>query len=339
MRNLFRQPRTILSLFLALFSLLWLGLESEVFARAGSGRSSGSGGYSSGGSSQRSPSQSPSPAPQQRDLQQQRQQQPIPPTGAGRSFLSGIAGGLIGGMLGGMLFRSLGFAGDSGWGSGGFGFGDILLILIILGIIYFVVKRFRSRETMPMSAAGAGATPYSYPLPPPGPPYAPSPSGEYAPEEFKGGELKSEGLRHIKEMDSTFSENGFKELAEDIFFKIQGGWSKRDLQGVRHLLSPEMFNIFQQDVNKLISEKQINRLENIAVREVEIIEAGQDRGEEFITVKFHANLLDYVVDEGNEKVLSGSLTDPVKFLEYWTFSRNVGGEKWVMAGITQERDY
>jgi len=337
MKNLFRQPQTIFCLFLVSFFLLWLGLESEAIARAGSGRSSGSRSYSSGGSYQRSPSQSPSSTPQQRDLQQQRQQQPIPPAGAGRSFLSGIAGGLIGGMLGGMLFRSLGFAGGSDGGSGGFGFGDILFILVILGIIYFVVKKFRSRETMQMSAAGAGAAPYSYPLPPPGPPYAPSPSGEFTPEEFKG-DLKSEGLRHIKEMDPTFSENGFKELSEDIFFKIQGGWTKRDLTGVRHLLSPEMFNIFQQDVNKLIAEKQINRLENIAVREVVIFEAGQNRGEEFITVKFLANLLDYLVDEGNGQILSGSSTDPVKFLEYWTFSRNVGGKNWVLNGITQERD-
>lgn len=39
-----------------------------------------------------------------------------------------------------MLFRSLGFADGAGMGDGGFGFGDIFLILIILGIIYFVVK-------------------------------------------------------------------------------------------------------------------------------------------------------------------------------------------------------
>jgi predicted lipid-binding transport protein (Tim44 family) len=36
------------------------------------------------------------------------------------------------------------------------------------------------------------------------------------------------------------------------------------------------------------------------------------------------------------QIVSGSSTDPVKFLEYWTFSRNVGEKNWVLAGITQE---
>ena len=99
-----------------------------------------------------------------------------------------------------------------------------------------------------------------------------------------------------------------------------------------------MFNILHQDVNRLLSGKKINRLENIAVREVEIVEAGQNRGEEFITVKFYANLLDYVVNETDGQIFSGSSNDPVKFLEYWTFSRNVGEKNWVLAGINQEGD-
>lgn len=74
-------------------------------------------------------------------------------------------------------------------------------------------------------------------------------------------------------------------------------------------------------------------------RKVTIIGAGQNLGEEFITVKFLASLLDYLVDEGSGQILSGSSTDPVKFLEYWTFSRNVGGKNWVLNGITQEGDY
>jgi len=332
MKRILIRPSALFCLVSIMFFLLWLGMDSVAFARAGGGRSSGSRGYSSGGSTQRAPSQSSTPSPQQRDFQQQAQPQRPPlqqPAGTGRSFFSGVAGGLVGGLLGGMLFRSLGFGGGSDGGGGGFGFSDILIILIILAIIYFVVKRFRSRETMQMSTAGAGSVPYSYTAPPPEPSYAPPVQNERG----------SEGLRHISETDSSFSESKFKELAEDIFFKIQGGWTKRDLKGVRHLLTPEMLNIFQQDVDRLLAEKKINRLENIAVRNVEIVDAGQDRGEEYITVKFHASLLDYVVDEASGKLISGSAADPVKFLEYWTFSRMVGEKTWVLAGITQEGDY
>lgn len=325
MTRIFHRGRALLVITFTFLFLIWLGLDSEVFARAGGGRSSGSRGYSSGGSSQRSPS--PTPPAQQREYQQA--QPSVPPSGAGRSFLSGLAGGVVGGLLGGMLFRSLGFAG-MGEGGGGFGFGDLLLIMVILGIIYFVVKRFRSRGTMQMSTAGAGPSPYSYPVPSPGPIFTPSPATDSA------GVPASEGLRHIKAMDPSFNEKNFKDVVEDIFFKIQGGWTRRDLNGVRHLLTQEMLGILGRDLEELIAKKQMNKLENIAVREVEIVEAGQERGEDYISVRIYANLLDYVVDEKSGQVVSGSSSDPVKFVEYWTFTRNVGEKNWVLAGITQE---
>jgi predicted lipid-binding transport protein (Tim44 family) len=322
MKTLRKKSRVLLFVFLLLTALFWLGLDSEVYARAGGGRSSGSSGSGSSKSYSR-----PSTPPSQPQAPAQQVQPPAPPAGAGRGFLSGMAGGIMGGLLGGMLFSSLGFAG-SGMGGGGFGFGDLLLIMVILGIIYFVVKRFRSRNTMQMSTAGAGS--YSYPAPTPAPAYAP-PALEAGTED-----PKLEGLRHIREMDSSFSEKSFKDLSEDIFFKIQGAWTKRDLSNVRNLLSSDMFNVFQQDVNRMLAEKRINRLENIAVREVEIVDAGQDRGQEFITARFYANLLDYTTDEKGAQIIAGSSSDPVKFVEYWTLSRNVGEKNWVLAGITQE---
>jgi predicted lipid-binding transport protein (Tim44 family) len=327
--------RPILVIFSCALLLFWAGLETDVFARAGGGKSSGSRGYSSGGSSSRSTSPSPAPAPSRQYAQQPAPQAPAP--SAGRSFLTGIAGGIAGGLIGGMLFRSLGFAGNSGSaegaGGGGFGFSDILLILIVVGIIFFLVKRFRSKQqAMQMSMAGAGASSYSYPGTAPAEPvYVPAPQAEVPPP-------AASGLRYIQEADPSFREAAFKETAEDIFFKIQAAWKRRDLSTVRPLLSPQMLNTFQDDVSRMISAKQVNRLENIAVREVEISDAGQDRGEEFITVKFLANLLDYVEDEKTGQVVSGSTSEPVKFLEYWTFSRNVGDRNWVLAGITQDKD-
>ena len=147
---------------------------------------------------------------------------------------------------------------------------------------------------------------------------------------------KLEGLRHIREMDSSFSEKSFKDISGRYFLQNSGGVDERDLSNVRNLFSPDMFNVFQQDVNRMLAEKRINRLENIAVREVEIVDAGQDRGQEFITARFYANLLDYTTDDKSAEIISGSSSDPVKFVEYWTLSRNVGEKNWVLAGITQE---
>ncbi len=318
----------------AVFFFICLAMETAVHARVGGGRSSGSRGFSSGGSFQRSTPTSPSRQPtqprsgmtQQRPLQQ-------PSSGIGRGLMYGLGGLFLGGMIGSLLFGGHGQA--AGWGgTGGFGMGDLIIVLVILGIVYFIVKRFRARrEAMQMSSAGAGYAPYAYDQPQAG-----TYSGE--PQEAdEPGDGLGRGLRHIAEMDPGFSESAFRETAEDLFFRIQSAWTKRDLGPARQLLSAEMLNVLQADANRYVADKQFNRLENVAVRSVEIVDAAQDRGEEYITVKFTASLLDYVVSESTGDVVSGSASNPVKFLEYWTFSRKVGDKQWVLSGITQQGDY
>jgi predicted lipid-binding transport protein (Tim44 family) len=103
---------------------------------------------------------------------------------------------------------------------------------------------------------------------------------------------------------------------------------------VRNILTEEMFGILHRDGEKLKTEKKINKLDNIAVRSVEITEAWQEGGMDFITVRFLASLLDYTVSESGE-LLSGSKTEPVKFEEYWTFTRPVGNNNWQLSAINQ----
>ncbi len=333
MKRFWQHRRAILLAASSFVLVVWLGLESEVFARAGGGTSSGTRSYSSGGSTSRSttPTQ---PSPYQQKQNQQTQPAPtVPPASPSRGLFSGLMGGMFGGLLGGMLFSSLGFAGP-GFG-GGFGLADIFLILVILGIISFVVKRFRYRQALQMNMAGAGGSPYSYSGPEPslGPILGP-PQAE---KDYKEGP-SLDAVRHIKAMDPAFNEKAFKDLAADMFFKIQGAWTRRDLEGIRSLLTPAMYEVFKEQVDRLIADQEINRLENIAVREVEIMEAGQDRGEEYVTVRFYANLLDYTIQEKTGQIVTGSSSDPVKFVEYWTFTRNVGEKSWTLDGITQEGD-
>ncbi len=307
----------------AMLFLSCIVLETAAQARAGGGRSSGSRSFSSGSRSSgntynRSPYSTTNP-----NQQQTNQYSP------GRSLLYGLGGGLMGGMIGSMLFGRSGFAGTGGMGGGGFGFGDIVILLIIAGVIYLVYKRYKANRQMQMSAASpAGYGSYAYNEPAYEPSYGAQPAGNRV----------AGGLRHIGEMDPAFNETAFCEKAEDLFFKIQGGWTRRDITGISDLLTPEMRETFQGDISRYVADKKINRLENIAVRQVEIVDAVQDQGEEYITVRYTASLLDFITDEAGT-VLSGSSTDPVKFLEYWTYARKVGEHSWKLAAITQEQDY
>ena len=77
----------------------------------------------------------------------------------------------------------------------------------------------------------------------------------------------------------------------------------------------------------------INKLESIAIRRVEVVDAGSDGREDFATVLFSANLLDYTVDDKTGNLIEGSMTTPVKFEEEWTWARPSGSDAWKLEGI------
>jgi predicted lipid-binding transport protein (Tim44 family) len=298
-------------------------LAAEAEARAGGGRSFGSRGTRSY-SQPVAPSTAPSPyratpAPAS-PASPSPFQQPQP---AGGGFLRSMAGGLVGGMLGGMLFRSLGFGGGAGMGGGGIGLFEILLLAGIGYLIYRFIKSKREAAALQGGNASYSSQAGTY---------------DYAPQQGPAT-LQDDlamGLAHIRQMDPAFDENRFNDQVMDTFFKIQGAWMNRDLSPVSGLLDEEMRRTMQQDIDRLLSEKKVNRLENIAVRTVEIAEAWQEQGEDFITALIYANLLDYTTDDTTGQVVSGSKIDPVKFEEFWTFTRKVGSGAWKLSAINQK---
>ena len=305
-----------------LSAAVFLFMTVEAFARVGGSRSSGSRGSRSMSTPTRpyspstpsatspSPSTSSSATPTQGATPSQ-----VPPPQAG-GFMRGMMGGLAGGFLGSMLFGGLG---GEGLGDGG---GVGILEIILLGGLGYLGYRYYKRRQEPAawSPQVAGTTPGPYAVP--------------AAVADKAGGDRDKGLEYIRRMDSTFDAKAFGETASDAFFRLQGGWTRRDLSPVSGLLTDEMRATLQADADALRAKRQINRLENISVRNVEITEAWQESGQDYVTVLFQANLLDYTTDEAG-KVLSGSDAVPVKFEEFWTFARPVGPGAWRLSAIQQ----
>jgi predicted lipid-binding transport protein (Tim44 family) len=315
-RNLLK----ILAITVALFCISVTVFEMAADARGGGGRSMGS----RGSRSYSPPGQSASPWGQQRQQTAPPPSNPAPyqqPSGGG--FLRSFGGGLLGGLMGGMLFRSLGFG---GFGGGGFG---LLDVVILFGIGYFIysifIKRgkgdFASRVADTDTGYQETATPYQG--------YPSQTMSSYVAD-------LDQGLSQIKQTDLLFDETRFKDTVMDIFFKVQSAWMNRDLTPIHGLLTDEMLRIFQSDIDQLLRDKKVNRLENIAVRNVAIVEAWQETEQDYITVLFYANLLDYTTSDTTGEVVSGSKTEPVKFEEYWTVTRAAGNYPWKLSAINQK---
>jgi predicted lipid-binding transport protein (Tim44 family) len=229
-------------------------------------------------------------------------------------------------MLGRWLFggSSAQAAPESG-GSSGFSLIDLILLGGIGYFIYWLITKRRREQTDAMQqahqssmAAGTLQPPYYEEQPPP-----PEPEWDL-----------EKGLYHIQQLDPLFTEDKFRDQAMDYFFKIQGAWVDRDMSSVKHLLTAEMFGLLQDDAKKMRREGIIDRMENMAVREVNLTEAWQESGQDYVTLRFYATLLDYAVDEKTGEIVSGSKVEPVKFEEYWTFTRPVGNNPWQLSAIS-----
>jgi predicted lipid-binding transport protein (Tim44 family) len=301
--------------FLTIIGVAQLVLENYAEARAGGGGSGGS----RGSRSFQAPSRPSQPSPSQPRREAAPPQQPGPMAPQPGGFMRGIGTAILGGFLGSMLFSGLAHAGIGGFGGSGFG---MIEILLLAGAGYFLYKKFRS----PAVATGYGTMQYQNTRD-----YAP----QYAPVEEAPGVTNAIDYRSLTLMDRSFDPDAFLKTAQDKFFKVQGAWNKQDTAALNALCGAELMKTWEQEIEKLRARGQQNKMENIALRHSEITEAWTENGEDYITVRLLANLLDYTVDAKSGALVTGSNVEPVEFEEYWTFTRPVGPNTWKLSAVQQ----
>lgn len=262
--------------------------------------------------------------------------QPTPGGTFGRSpFLQGMAGGLAGGFLGSLLFGGMGHASPGGFEDGGIGFLD----LIILGLLlFFLWKFFKRRRQMSEASAYYGQGRDAYSAGSYGPPQVEPSYGQGGGYGADPSHQIQRGFDQIRQFDPSFNANDLRELVQDMFFRVQAGWMNRSLDGILDLLTPEMARYFSEEFDGMKRAGRTNRLENIAIRKVEPAEVWQESGRDYVTVLFTANLLDYTLDDATGDVVEGDRFNPVKFEEFWTFTRDVGSSQWQLSAIQQTHE-
>jgi predicted lipid-binding transport protein (Tim44 family) len=297
-------------------ALAQMVLESYADARAGGGTSGGFRGSRSYSSPAR-PTQPSNPAQPRRETTPSQQPSPMAPQSGG--FMRTFGTAMLGGLLGSMLFSGLANAGFGGFGGSGIG---MIEILLFAGIGYFIYRKFRS----PALATGYGSMQYQ----------DTQPYNQYAPENApERPSFNDIDYRSLTMMDRTFNPDQFLKTAQDIFFKVQGAWNKQDTNALSALCGTELMKTWGDELTSLRARGQQNRMENIALRESQTTEVWTENGEDYITVRLLANLLDYNVDAKTGAVVSGSNSDPVQFEEYWTFNRPVGPNSWKLTAVQQ----
>jgi predicted lipid-binding transport protein (Tim44 family) len=305
-------------------------------ARAGKGSSSGSRGqrsYSAPPPTQSAPAAKPlersaTPAPSSQPQAQPAPAAPAPqpmpaPMSPGRSFFSGLAGGLIGAGIAGMLFGH-GFGG--GMGFGGF-LGGLLQLALLGGLAYLAFNFFRRRQAQEPASAMAGAG-----------------MGN------AGWQERLEQIKHQREAEPAAplgmgqAQSGQAlplmlgaadyDAFEDALIRVQSAWSRRDHDGLKSLVTSEMYGYFTEQLKELADTKQENHIDSVKLEKGDLSEAWREGSCDYATVSMRFTALDYTFSLESGKIVEGSDRDRIDVTEYWTFKRE-GGEGWKLSAIQQ----
>ncbi|HET6195870.1 MAG TPA: TIM44-like domain-containing protein, partial [Acetobacteraceae bacterium] len=223
--------------------------------------------------------------------------------------MSGLMGGLIGAGIGGLLLGH-GFFGG-GLGFGGF-FGFLLQIFLIVLLVRFLIRLFRSRS--PALAGGPnifarGGSP------------GPGPAG--------GGSGGAAGPPPIQIGPQDYQ--AFEQLLQGI----QAAWSRQDLNALRGLVTPEMLSYFGEQLAEQASRGVRNEVTDVRLLQGDLAQAWGEGNREYATVAMRFAMID-VTRDASGRIVDGSPSEHVTATELWTFVRAPGG-RWILSAIQQAR--
>ncbi|MBR2290194.1 MAG: Tim44 domain-containing protein [Clostridia bacterium] len=128
----------------------------------------------------------------------------------------------------------------------------------------------------------------------------------------------------IQEIDPMFNKAEFLSWASDMFVKLQYAWSDRNLEEIRHFVTPDLYEQTNNQVQRYIQNKQINKLERISVNLYRLYSFAEEGDREILRVVLESKMIDYIIDETTQKVVRGNQAINVVNPYILTFVRKAG---------------
>lgn len=261
-------------------------------------------------------------------------------------FGGGLGAGLMGGLLGAGLFGLLS-------GSGLFGglgsMASVLGLIIQLGLIFLVVRlvmNWMRRRNEPQTAS-ASASPYSMGG---GRPEQQSVSRDgYASGggSFGGGSSggnagggsgfgfgRASGQGRDRGIDIELEPQDF-DAFERLLSDVQEAWSNQDMARLRGLATPEMMEMFGEDLAEDASRGVINKISGVKLLQGDLAESWREGSRDYATVAMRYELIDVTEEAATGRVVEGDPSRPEEATELWTFVRALNGGRWLLSAIQQ----
>lgn len=144
--------------------------------------------------------------------------------------------------------------------------------------------------------------------------------------------IKKKTQRYIaeaKEIDKDFSEDKFSEEAFSIYNKVQLAWMNFKLDEVKNLLSEDMYNQYQKQLEELKEKNQKNIMDQIEYKSNKIVDINIIDGIETIKCHMDVTCHDYIIDD-KEKVIKGKKDAKYNYVYELDFMKNLSDNKYIL---------
>ena len=177
---------------------------------------------------------------------------------------------------------SWGYDDDYGYysdGSGG-GFGAVIFLVIIIIVAYAIVS---SRKDQGNTASSS------------------LPKTIVNPKDYT--DMTKEEYNKIIPKTSM---DEMKDIVFDLYKDIQYAWTNFDYDKLKLLLTDEIFNMYNSQLNTLEIKNQVNIMSQIEKEDVKIVSAKEENGVITIEAYLKVNTYDYVINKNTNEVLRGT---------------------------------
>jgi len=213
------------------------------------------------------------------------------------SSYSSSAGDFVGGMIVGSLFNGNPFG--------------IITIIIVIAVIVYVYKN--KKNTDPFLQSHMMHRP-SYDVE----------ARRRANRDRLFGVSDQMIENQIQAIDPMFNKAEFLSWANDMFVKLQYAWSDRNLENIRYFVTPELYEQTNTQVQRYITNKQINILERVSVNLSRLYSFAQEGDREILRIVLESKMLDYIIDEQSGRILRGNTVTNIVNPYILTFVRKAG---------------
>lgn len=131
-------------------------------------------------------------------------------------------------------------------------------------------------------------------------------------------------ITDITKTDPQFKPREFREYASKVYSELRDAICAKSLEDIRPYVSDDVISQIQKNVDYYVSRGQTKHYEKSNIYSVRLAKVTEENGMQTITVRVHVSFIEYVTNDENDKVVSGSLVDRISRFYKLRFCRPVG---------------